>query len=254
MKLKSALVILGLSLMTNIIPANVRAFAQSATDDCRATAPAPASNSSDEQVRYGWPHLWRYCKENAQLGQPAAGESRVIFFGDSITEAWSLPTFFPGKPYVNRGVSGETTSQMLLRFRQDVIDLSPKVVVILAGTNDIAGNTGPITLKAIEGNLASMVEIAQANGVRVVLSSVLPAFDYPWRHGQQPVEKIAALNSWLKDCATTHRLVYLDYYTAMQDAKHGLPPDLSGDGVHPSAAGYAVMQPLVEKAIAQAQR
>ena len=143
---------------------------------------------------------------------------------------------------------------MLLRFCQDVVDLSPKVVVILAGTNDIAGNTGPITLRAIEGNLASMAEIAQANGVRVVLSSVLPAFDYPWRHGQQPVEKIAALNSWLKDYATTHRLVYLDYYTAMQDAKHGLPPELSGDGVHPSAAGYAVMQPLAERAIAQAQR
>jgi lysophospholipase L1-like esterase len=253
-KLKFTLAIFGLSLLTNLIPADVSAFAQTATDDCRATALSPANNSKDEEAQYGWSHLWRYCKENAQLGQPAAGESRVVFFGDSITEAWNLPTFFPGKPYVNRGVSGETTSQMLLRFRQDVIDLSPKVVVILAGTNDIAGNTGPITIKAIEENFASMAEIAQANGVHIVLSSVLPAFDYPWRHGQEPVEKIAALNSWLKDYATSHRLVYLDYYTVMQDARHGLPPELSGDGVHPNAVGYSVMQPLAEKAIAQAGR
>lgn len=254
MKLRFTLAIFGLSLLTNIIPADGSAFAQTAMDDCQATALSQANNGKDVEAQYGWSHLWRYCKQNAQLGQPVAGEPRVVFFGDSITEAWNLPTFFPGRPYVNRGVSGETTSQMLLRFRQDAIDLSPKVVVILAGTNDIAGNTGPITLKAIEENFASMAEIAQANGVRVVLCSVLPAFDYPWRHGQEPVEKIAALNSWLKDYAASHRLVYLDYYTVMQDVRHGLPPGLSGDGVHPNAAGYAVMQPLAEKAIAQAER
>ena len=205
-------------------------------------------------LRDDFGELARYRAANAALNPPAPGENRVVFFGDSITDIWHLDEYFPGKPYINRGIGGQTTPQMLIRFRQDVIDLHPKVVVILAGTNDIAGNTGPITLKAIEENFASMAEIAQGNGVRIVLSSVLPAFDYPWRHGQEPVEKIAALNSWLKDYATSHRLVYLDYYTAMQDARHGLPPELSGDGVHPSLAGYAVMQPLAEKAIAQAQR
>jgi lysophospholipase L1-like esterase len=143
---------------------------------------------------------------------------------------------------------------MLVRFRQDVIALHPKVVVILAGTNDIAGNTGPATPEMIEGNLASMAEIASANGITVVLSSILPAFDYPWRPGLQPAPKIAAVNEWMKEYATMHQLVYLDYYTPMVDARPGLRSEYGADGVHPNQAGYAVMAPLAEKAIAEALR
>jgi lysophospholipase L1-like esterase len=192
--------------------------------------------------------------DDVRLGPPAPGENRVVFFGDSITDFWKLDEFFPGKPYINRGISGETTSQMLVRFRQDVIDLAPKAVVILAGTNDIAGNTGPISLEGIEGNLASMAELAQAHGVRVILASVLPAVDYPWRPGLKPAGKIDRLNQWLKSYAAAHGLVYLDYFSAMQDDQHGLPLKLSADGVHPNHDGYAVMQPLAEQAIAQALR
>jgi len=236
-----------LSILLGIV---LQAFAQASTDDC-PSAP-PSTTNKEEAAMFGWAHLWRYCQDDVRLGRPRSGGNRVVFFGDSITDAWKLDEFFPGKPYINRGISGETTSQMLLRFRQDVIDLAPKAVVILAGTNDIAGNTGPISLKAIEGNFTSMIELAKANGVHVVLASVLPAFDYPWRPGQQPVEKIAMLNSWLKSYASAHGLVYLDYYSAMQDDRHGLPAKLSSDGVHPNKAGYAVMQPLAEQAIDEA--
>jgi lysophospholipase L1-like esterase len=159
---------------------------------------------------------------------------------------------FPGKPYVGRGIGGQTTPQLLVRFRQDVIALRPKVVVILAGTNDIAGNTGPSTLEMIEDNLASMAELAKANGIRVVLSSVLPAYDYPWRPGLEPAPKIAALNAWMKRYAATHGAVYLDYHSAMADERQGLPRELSEDGVHPNEAGYRVMAPLAERAIAEA--
>lgn len=176
----------------------------------------------------------------------------MVFFGDSITQGWNLAESFPGKPYVNRGISGETTSNMLLRFRQDVIAIAPKVVVFLAGTNDIAGNTGPISLEAMEANLASMVELAELHGIRVVLGSVLPAYDYPWNPGLEPVAKIAALNAWLKSYAAEQGLVYVDYYSAMQDERHGLPENLSHDGVHPNKAGYAVMAPLAEQGITQA--
>jgi lysophospholipase L1-like esterase len=199
-----------------------------------------------------WANLNRYRAANAALPAPAASENRVVFLGDSITDGWHLTEFFPGKPYINRGISGQTTPQMLLRFRADVIDLKPKAVVLLAGTNDIAGNTGPITVPEIEGNITSIAELARTNGIALVLASVLPAFDYPWRPGMEPVEKIAALNQWMKSYAAAHGLVYLDYYSAMQDERHGLPPALSKDGVHPTAAGYAVMAPLAEKAIAAA--
>lgn len=172
--------------------------------------------------------------------------------GDSITEVWSLLDSFPGKPYVNRGISGQTTSQILLRFRQDVIALKPKVVVILAGTNDVAENTGPITLAAIEDNLISMVDIAKKNRIRVVLSSVLPASSYPWRPEIQPVEKISALNDWIKDCAAKEGLVFLDYRSAMANDKLGLKGELSEDGVYPNKAGYAVMASLAEQAIVEA--
>jgi len=161
---------------------------------------------------------------------------------------------FPGKPYVGRGISGQTTPQMLVRFRQDVLALQPAVVVILAGTNDIAGNTGPATLEMIEDNFMSMTELAQRNGIRVVLASVLPVYDYPWRPGLTPAPKIAALNAWMKAYAARVGAVYLDYYTAMVDERQGLRSDLTYDGVHPTEAGYRVMAPLADHAIQEALR
>jgi len=174
--------------------------------------------------------------------------------GNSITDFWivSDSAFFSGKSYLDRGISGQTTPQMLLRFRQDVISLQPEVVVILAGINDIAGNTGPSTLEMIEDNFSSMVEIAHANGIKVVLSSVLPAYDFPWHPGMEPAEKVVKLNSWIKSYAESHNCVYLDYFTSMSDEKHALKSDLSTDGVHPNKAGYKVMEPLAEIAIQKA--
>jgi len=201
------------------------------------------------------PQLQRYAAENAALAPAPKGTSRVVLFGDSITEGWG-PTgsdrFFPGKPYVNRGISGQTTAQMLLRFRQDVIDLKPAVVVILAGTNDIAGNTGPATQRMIEDNLHSIAELAKVHGIRVVLASVLPVSTYPWRPGSQPAGQVRALNEALRQYARQQGLVYLDYYAAMTNAEGGLDPALAADGVHPTPAGYAIMAPLAEQAIAQA--
>jgi lysophospholipase L1-like esterase len=170
--------------------------------------------------------------------------------GDSITQGRKLDESFPSKPYINRGISGQTTPQMVLRFRQDVIALRPEVVVILAGTNDIAENTGPITIGAIEDNLASMVDLAKRNGIRVVLSALVPALKYPWRPDLAPVEKIHSLNDWMKDYAAKEGLLFLDYHSAMANEQRGLKAELSEDGVHPNKAGYAVMAPLAEKAIA----
>jgi lysophospholipase L1-like esterase len=201
-----------------------------------------------------WPNLAKYRPTNAELSPPTPEENRVVFMGNSITEAWakSFGQLFPGKPYIGRGISGQTTPQMVLRFRQDVIALKPKVVVILGGTNDIAGNTGPSTLEMIEDNLASMTELAKANGIRVVLASVLPVYDYPWKKGLEPAPKIVALNTWIKDYAAKNGAVYVDFYTPMADERQGMKGDLSPDGVHPNAAGYAIMAPLVERAIAEA--
>jgi lysophospholipase L1-like esterase len=203
-----------------------------------------------------WPALGRYREDNAKLDAPAAGEKRVVFYGDSITDGWGRQgngvEFFPGKPYVNRGISGQTTPQMLVRFRQDVVALKPAAVVILAGTNDIAGNTGPSTLEMIEDNFASMCEIAKANHIQVVLASVLPVSEYPWRPGVHPAEKIKTLNKWLKEYAAAHGATYLDYWSAMANAEGGLDKELATDGVHPTPKGYGVMAPLAEKAIALA--
>ncbi len=220
-------------------------------------APDPCASLREDQKEMqaalrDWPNLAKYRDDDAKLGPPAKGESRVVFLGDSITEFWSLSGSFPGKPYVNRGISGQTTPQILLRFRQDVIALRPKVVVILAGTNDIAENTGPIPLGAIEDNLMSMVDLAKGNGIRVVLSALVPAAKYPWRPDLAPVEKICALNDWIKDYAAKEELVFLDYHSAMANDKRGLKAELSEDGVHPNQAGYAVMAPLAKKAIAAA--
>lgn len=201
-----------------------------------------------------WADLGRYRQANVDLGVPSSGERRVVFMGNSITDTWarSFSTMFPGKPYVGRGISGQTTPQMLVRFRQDVVSLKPAVVVILAGTNDIAGNTGPSTLEMIEDNIASMAEIARANGIRVVLASVLPVFDYPWKRGLEPAPKIVALNARIRAYAASHGAVYLDYHSAMADEHMGLRAELTADGVHPNEAGYRVMTPLTETAIAAA--
>ncbi len=200
--------------------------------------------------------LNRYRAANATLSAPAPGENRVVFFGDSITDAWPIAESFPGKPYVNRGIGGQTTPQMLVRFREDVINLQPKVVVILAGTNDIAGNTGPMTLDEIEANYSSLAELAAAHSIRVVFSSVLPVHNYTPEsqemYAERSPEKILALNRWLKQYCGDRDLVYLDYFSAMVDDKGLLKKDLAVDGLHPNAAGYKIMAPLAEAAITTA--
>jgi len=209
----------------------------------------------DEQVKndFGW--LAKFKEADLALAAPGPKENRVAFMGDSITAGWNLTGadgFFRDKPYINRGISGQTTPQMLVRFRQDVIDLKPKVVVILAGTNDIAGNTGPMTIEQTESNLASMADLATANHIRVVLCSVLPAFDYPWKRGLDPAPKILAINAWIKELAAAKHYVFVDYHSAMKDEQNGLPATLSRDGVHPLPAGYAVMTPLAQEGIEKA--
>ena len=204
-----------------------------------------------------FPWLARFKEADVKLGPPAAGENRVVFMGDSITEGWHLDVSFPGKPYINRGITGQTTPQMVLRFRQDVVALQPKVVVILAGTNDISGNTGPMPLSATEDNLATMAEIARVHDIHVVLASLTPVSDYG--HGRdgapinqttrRPPEKILGLNVWIKQYAASNGHTYLDYFSAMVDDQGFLKKELSVDGLHPNGPGYAVMAPLAEQAI-----
>jgi len=219
-------------------------------------APAPPHDAyqteHDKQMLRDFPSLARFKEDDLKLGPPAPGEDRVVFMGDSITIGWHLDQSFPAKPYLNRGISGQTTPQMVLRFHQDVIALEPKVVIILAGINDIAGNTGPITVEQTEDNLAAMAEMATANHIKVVLCAVLPAFDFPWRPGQAPMPKEIALNAWIKTYAASHGHEFVDYYTAMKDDRGGLPTSLSHDGVHPLPAGYEVMAPLAEAGIEKA--
>lgn len=235
------------------LSAGVRVALALATGCALVTTPLACQ---DARGREDWASLARYRDANAQLGPPRPGEQRVVFYGNSITDGWArhFDTMFPNKPYAGRGISGQTTPQMLVRFRQDVIALQPAVVVILAGTNDIAGNTGPSTQAMIQDNLISMVELARANGIRVVLSSVLPAYEYPWRPGLEPAGKIVALNAWMREYASTHDVVYVDYHSAMADERQGLRAELSDDGVHPNEAGYRIMAPLVERAVAEALR
>ena len=245
-------ILLAVTLFSTVI------FAQSASDD------AVLAVRNLEQYREGLIKLWmndfgnlgRYRDANAKLEPPSANENRVVFMGDSITDIWHLDKFFPGKPYVNRGIGGQTTPQMLIRFRPDVIALSPKVVVILAGTNDISGNTGPMTLGEIEANLETMTELARLHNIRVVLSSVLPVNNYTERSKLffplRPPDQILELNRWIKDYATHNNFIYLDYFSAMVDDKGLLQRDLSEDGLHPNDKGFAVMAPLAEKAIEQA--
>lgn len=206
-------------------------------------------------------NLRRYAADNAKVQPPAAGEERVVFMGDSITDFWGRRggQFFPGKPYINRGISGQVTSQMLLRFHQDVVVLKPRAVVILAGTNDIGGNLGPTPLEVMEDNLAAMAEMARANNIRVVLAALQPVCDYHQAQSQsrpqtqtRPLEKIVALNRWIKEYTDKNGLVYLDYYSATVDDKGMFRTELTDDGLHPNAAGYDVMMPVAAKAIAAA--
>jgi lysophospholipase L1-like esterase len=230
------------------------------TADCTL---AKARIAPLETTLKDWPALTRYRNDNAKIAAPNKGEERVVFLGDSITDSWDDPKyggFFPGKPYLNRGISGQTTPQMLIRFRADVIALKPMVVVILAGTNDLAGNTGPTTLEAIEDNFMSIAELAQRHHIRLVFASVLPVSDYEKSSDGQariqtvrrPPEQIKALNVWMKKYAAENRFTYLDYYSAMVDEKGFLKDDLSDDGLHPNIQGYVVMAPLAEQAIARA--
>lgn len=242
-------------LLRQIHPAEWRIFYFRAGDN-RNLEQERQQRVTQDALENDWANFARYRDANAKLAPPAPNVKRVVFYGNSITDGWAqhFPTMFPGKPYIGRGIGGQTTPQMLVRFNQDVVALKPKVVVILAGTNDIAGNTGPSTIEMIEHNLRSMAEIAKAHGIRVVLSSVLPVYDYPWRPGLEPAPKITALNAWMKDYAARNGAVYLDYHSAMSDARGGMRDGLSSDGVHPTEAGYRVMAPLAEKAIAKSLR
>ncbi len=223
-----------------------------------AMAAGPANSPSapvrQEPACADWAQLERYRVENARAGISERAERRVVFFGDSITEGWVAvaPDFFAGRAYLGRGIRGQTTSQMLVRFRQDVIALAPRAVVILAGTNDIAGNTGPYREEETFANLKTMVELAAAHGIRAVVASVLPVRDYPWAPGLDPAPKVARLNGLLREYAQKSGAIYLDYYSAMADSLGGLKPNLGDDGVHPNRAGYEVMAALAEKALQKA--
>jgi len=239
------------------------------TAQAQTSSPADSPQLEDLQARLSrakaqledWPNLERYREANATVAAPAKDEQRAVFMGDSITDLWAKTPqsggFFPGKPYLGRGIGGQTTPQMLVRFRPDVLALSPRVVVILAGTNDLAGNTGPMTPAETEGNLASMAELARVHGIKVVLASILPVSSYGHRADGTPwdatvdrsPEKILALNAWIRKYAADKHLVYLDYFSQMVDDKGMLKRELSEDGLHPNRAGYAIMAPLAEQAI-----
>ena len=204
-------------------------------------------------LSYGqdWANLKRFQQENSELMLAKAHENRVVFMGNSITEGWLSirPEFFKNKPYVNRGISGQTTPQMLIRFRQDVIHLKPSTVVLLAGINDIAENTGPSTIEMIANNIVSMAELAKVNHINVIICSVLPANKFPWREGLKPAEKVIKLNALLQSYSKKHKLAYVDYYSAMVNDSHGLKKELGEDGIHPNKNGYLIMEPILEKAI-----
>ncbi|MEP6682356.1 MAG: SGNH/GDSL hydrolase family protein, partial [Parafilimonas sp.] len=203
-----------------------------------------------------WPNIHRYDDDNQKLKSMPADKNRVVFMGNSITDGWinNDSSFFADNPYIDRGISGQTTPQMLVRFREDVIDLKPAVVVILAGINDIAGNTGPITIEETYGNIISMAELAKSNNIKVVITSTLPAYVIPWRNNLPSAEKVMQLNEMLKEYAAKNNMVYVDYFNAMKDDRNGLPASLSKDGVHPTLDGYKIMEPLVQKGIADAMK
>ena len=197
-----------------------------------------------------WANLNRYKDDNLKLKSPSSEENRIVFFGDSITEQWVdiVPDFFTQNNYIGRGIGGQTTPQMLLRFRNDVIKLKPKIVHILAGTNDIAGNSGPVTLEMILDNIISMAELAKTNNIKVVLASILPALDYPWIEGIKPAEKIIELNNMIKDYADKNNLLYIDYHSLMANEQNGMKEKYTTDGVHVTELGYQeIMIPTVKQ-------
>ncbi len=268
MRAKAAIVMASLAAVSlaaqqRVAAPQTPAVQQTTVPSCPELATALAAVTRNDVRLRDWPNLTRYREQNRTLPAPASGESRVVFMGDSITDAWPQPRYgdlFKNTSYVGRGISGQTTPQMLIRFRPDVLELKPKVVVILAGTNDIAGNTGPMTNEEIQGNIASMAELAKANGVRVVLSSILPVSAYHVNPSgapqttQRPMARIKAINDWMKSYAAAEKHTYLDYFPAMTDATGHLREELSNDDLHPNAKGYAIMGPLAEAAIKQALR
>jgi len=244
-----------LTFLSRVVEGQTNAAPGTGADVPNQLTQVEAQLAKDENILRDWANLGRYNRENSLLTNSKDTEGRVVFMGDSITDAWgrSRGVFFPGKPYVNRGISGQTTPQMLIRFRPDVIALKPKVVVILAGTNDIAGNTGPESLEEIEGNLQSMAELAKVNGIKVVLSSVMPVCDHiKPQTEKRPPEKIVALNAWIRNYCAANHFTYLDYYPALIDDQKMFRKELTYDGLHPNDAGYAVMSPLAAQAIAAA--
>ncbi|MGB2671540.1 MAG: SGNH/GDSL hydrolase family protein [Candidatus Acidiferrum sp.] len=273
-KKKLSCVVYSGCLIVAMLMCGVQVFAQSAappapSQNAKLADPAeayweqltPYEKSQIEHMYADWAFLAKFREANKELPPPVAAEARVVFMGDSITEGWGMKAtatspargeFFPGKPYINRGISGQTTPQMLVRFRQDVIELKPKAVLILAGINDIAENTGKMTLGEIEGNIESMSELARASKIHPVLCSVLPASDFPWHKGLEPAPKVRALNAWIKEYAAKNDFVYVDYYSAMANSEGGMRDGLSLDGVHPNKAGYDIMAPLAEAGIAAA--
>ncbi|MGB6670366.1 MAG: SGNH/GDSL hydrolase family protein [Candidatus Acidiferrum sp.] len=273
-KKKLSCVVYSGCLIVAMLMCGVQVFAQSAappapSQNAKLADPAeayweqltPYEKSQIERMYADWAFLAKFREANKELPPPVAAEARVVFMGDSITEGWGMKAtatspargeFFPGKPYINRGISGQTTPQMLVRFRQDVIELKPKAVLILAGINDIAENTGKMTLGEIEGNIESMSELARASKIHPVLCSVLPASDFPWHKGLEPAPKVRALNAWIKEYAAKNDFVYVDYYSAMANSEGGMRDGLSLDGVHPNKAGYDIMAPLAEAGIAAA--
>jgi lysophospholipase L1-like esterase len=228
--------------------------AQDATTAAVAPVDAEKQMAAMQAKLDDWAQLGYYREANKELGPAAAGEDRVVFYGASMTEFWGRngSSFFPAKNYVNRGISGQTTAQMVVRFRQDVINLRPKVVVILAGTNDVAENTGPMTPEMTENNWQSMADMAKANGIKVVFASITPSTDFPWRKGLHPAEKIRTLNMWLQGYSTIHGFTYLDYYSALVNAEGGMKAEYTVDGVHATVKGYEVMAPLAQAAIDKA--
>jgi lysophospholipase L1-like esterase len=220
-----------------------------------------------------WNQLGRYHQANEELRKQPPDPKRVVFMGDSITDFWRLDQSFPGKPYVNRGIGGQTTPQMLVRMYPDVIDLKPAAMIVLAGTNDIARNTGPMTAELIEENIMAMTELAQHHGIKVILCSVLPVSDYPFQHQQNgeaprgrgpvprtkmtdshPAADILKLNAWMRDYAVHANAMYVDYFTSLSDEKGWLKDAVSDDGLHPNAEGYKIMAPIAAAAIEKALR
>lgn len=262
--LRASAVVLALGLPLaggSVANGQVPAAPPPAVPNCPELASAlQALMRNDARLR-DWPQLGRYREANRLLGPPAGGQARIVFMGDSITDLWQQPrhgALFQERSYVNRGISGQTTAQMLVRFRPDVIDLKPSVVVILAGVNDIAGNTGPATNEEIQGNLASMSELARAAGIRVVLASILPVSEYHTAPGAtpqttiRPMARIRAMNDWIRAYAAANRHVHLEYFSAMTDDAGLLRRELSADDLHPNERGYAVMAPLARAAVAAA--